>query len=80
MGLKYYADMKDKPLSGLLRHANIKTENQLMVFPDYSSQDFPDTGKSTGSIIIFYQGGPNDYGTNFLGLVVKSSQESKYNS
>ena len=31
LGLKYYADMKDAPLSDLLKQANIKNENQLMV-------------------------------------------------
>ena len=36
LGLKYYADMKDSPLSYLLRKANIKTENQLMDFSDFS--------------------------------------------
>ena len=30
--LKYYAKIKDVSLSGLLRQARIKTENQLMVF------------------------------------------------
>ena len=32
LGLKYYADMNDAPVSDLLRHASIKTENHLMVF------------------------------------------------
>ena len=48
-GLKYYSDMKDAPLYDLLRQASIKTENQLMAFYDYSWQDFPDTGISTGA-------------------------------
>ena len=30
--LKYYTDMKDAPLSELLREAIIQTENQLMAF------------------------------------------------
>ena len=34
--LKYYYDMKDEPLSDLLRQANIKTENQLMFLSDSS--------------------------------------------
>ena len=46
--LKYYADMNDAPLSDLLRQANIKTQNQLTAFSDYSWQDCPDTGKSIG--------------------------------
>ena len=47
--LKYYVDMKDAHLSDLLIQANIKTENQLMYLSDYSWQDFPDTGRSTGA-------------------------------
>ena len=36
LGLKYYADMQDAPLSNLLIQANINTENQLMAFYYYS--------------------------------------------
>ena len=64
LGLKYYADMKYAPLSDLLRQYIIKTENQLMDFYDSSWQYFPDTGRSTGAYIIFYQGGPIDHGTH----------------
>ena len=32
MGLEYYADMNDAPVTDLLRQANIKTNNQLMAF------------------------------------------------
>ena len=32
MGLKYYADMNDAPVTDLLRQAIIKTENHLMDF------------------------------------------------
>ena len=69
MGLKYYADMKDAPLSDLSRTANTKTDNQLMELSDYSSQDFPDTGRSTRECIIFYQGDPIDHGTLVPGPV-----------
>ena len=31
-GLKYYADMKDAPVTNLSRQASIKTENHLMAF------------------------------------------------
>ena len=34
--LKYYADMKDSPLSDLLIQYSNNTENQLMAFSDYS--------------------------------------------
>ena len=32
LGLKYYADMNDAPVTDLLRQASIKTENHLMDF------------------------------------------------
>ena len=64
-GLNYYSDMNDAPVTDLLRQASIKTENNLMDFSDSSWQDFPDTGRSTGAYIIFYQGGPIDHGTHF---------------
>ena len=73
LGLKYYADMNDAQVSELLRQASIKTENQLMDFSDSSWQDFPDTGRSTGSYIISYQGGPIDNGTHFTVPVSQSS-------
>ena len=64
MGLKHYAGMKYSPLSDLLRQASIKTENQLMDLSDSSRQDFPDTGRSIGAYIIFYQVGPIEHGTH----------------
>ena len=53
--------MKDAPLSDLLRSSIIGTEIQLMAFSDSSWKYFPDTGRSTGSYIIFYQGVPIDH-------------------
>ena len=54
--------MKDAPLSDLLRQASNKNDNQVMAFSDSIQQDFPDTGRSTGSYMIFYQGGPTYHG------------------
>ena len=51
-----------------------------MAFSDSSWQDFPDTGRSTGAYIIFYQGGPIDHGTHVTGKVAQSSAESEYNA
>ena len=48
LGLKYYADLNDAPVSDILIQDSIKTENQLMAFSDSSWQYFPDTGRSTG--------------------------------
>ena len=55
IGLKYYVDLNDAPVTDLLRQADIKTKNHLMAFYDSSWQDCPDTGRSTGAYIIFYQ-------------------------
>ena len=51
-----------------------------MAFSDSSWQDFPDTGRSTGAYIIFYQGKPIYYGTHVPGPVAQSSAESEYNA
>ena len=80
LGLKYYADLNDEPVTDVLRQANIKTKNHLMDFSDSSWPDFPDTGKSTGAYIIFYQGVPIDHGTHVSGPVAQSSAESEYNA
>ena len=67
MELKYYTDMKDAPLSDLLKKASINTENQFMAFSDSSWLDCPDTGRSTAENVIFYQVGPIDHGTHVPG-------------
>ena len=76
MGQKYYADLNDAPVTDLLRQANIETKNNLMAFSDSSWQDCPDTGRSTGAYIIYYQGGPIDHGAHVTGPVAQSSAES----
>ena len=80
LGLKYYADLNDAPVTDLLRRSNIKTKNHLMGFSYSSWQNCPDTGRSTGAYIILYQGGPIDHGTHVPGPVAQSSAESEYNS
>ena len=80
LGLKYYADLNDAPVTDLLRQANIKTKNHYMDFSDSSWKDFPDTGRSTGAYIIFYQRGPIEHVTNISRPVAQSSAESDYNS
>ena len=77
LGLKYYADLNDATVTDLLRQANIKTKNHLMDFSDSSCQDCPDTGRSIGAYIFFYQGGPIDHGTHVPGPVAQSSAESE---
>ena len=51
-----------------------------MALSDSSWQDCPDTVRSTGAYIIFYQGGPIDHGTYFPGPVAQSIDESEYNA
>ena len=76
LGLKYYVDINDAPVSVLLIQASIKTENHLMDFSYSSWQDCTYTGRSTGAYIIFYQGGTIDHGTHVPGPVAQSSAES----
>ena len=73
MGLKYYADINDAPVTDLLRQANIKTKNHFIDFSDSSWQYFPDTGIVTGAYIIFYQGRTIDHGKHVPGPVSQSS-------
>ena len=72
LGLKYYADLNDAPVTDLLIQANINTKNNLIAFSDSSWQDFLDTGRSIGAYIIFYQGGPMNHGTHVPGPLAKS--------
>ena len=80
LGLKYYADLNDVPVTDLLRQANINTNNNLMAFSESSWQDCPDTGRSTAAYIIYFQGGTIDHGTHVPGPVAQSSAESEYNA
>ena len=69
LGLKYYADINDAPLSEILIQAIIKTENQLMDFSYSSWQYCTYTCRITGAYIIFYQCGTIDHGTHVPGPV-----------
>ena len=80
LGLKYYTDMNDAPVSDLLRQASIKNENHLMNFSDSSWQDCSDTGIITGAYMIFYQGGPIKHVTHVPGPVAQSSAEIEYSA
>ena len=79
MGLKYYSDMKYATLSYLFIQASIKTDNQLVVFSDYSWQDWLDTSRSTGAYIIFYKGWKFGHGRHVPVPVPQSISESEYN-
>ena len=80
MGLKYYAHMNDAQVTDPLRQASIKTENHLIVLSDSSWNVNPDTRRSTGAYIIFYQGGKIDHCTHVPGPVSQSSAKSEYNT
>ena len=51
-----------------------------MVGDRSSWQDFPDTGRSTGVYMIFYQGGPTDHRTHIPRPVDQLSVEIDYNA
>ena len=51
-----------------------------MDFFDSSCQDCPDTSRSTGEYIIFYQGGTIYHSTHLPELVSQSSAEIQYNA
>ena len=53
LGLNYYADINDAPVSELLRQSSINTKNKLRAFSDSIWKDCPDTGRITGAYIIF---------------------------
>ena len=78
LGLKYYFKIEDAPLSDLFRKAGIKYDNQLIVFSYFSFQNCPDTGRSKGSYISFYLGGPIDHCTHVPGPVSYYISESDY--
>ena len=76
LGLKYYADKNDAPVTDLLIQASIKTKNHLMDFSDSSWQDWPDTDRITGAYIIFYQGGSIDHAHMFQYQLLNQVQKS----
>ena len=80
MGLQYYADMNDAPVSDLLRQASIKNDKKLMDFSDSSCQDCLDTDISTGEYIIFDLVVPIYHGTHIPGPLAQSSAESWCNA
>ena len=51
-----------------------------MACSDSSWKYCPDTGRSTGAYIIFYQGGTLDHGTHVPGPVAQSSAQIEYNA
>ena len=80
LGLNCYADIKDAPLSYLLRQTNTKTENQLMVFLILVGKIVQTLAEVQEHALFFYQCGPIYHGTHVPGPVAQSSAESDYNT
>ena len=51
----------------------------MKLFYDYRFQDCPNTGRSIGSYIVFYSGGPIDHCKYVPGTVYQSGAEIGYN-
>ncbi|MGH7954596.1 MAG: reverse transcriptase domain-containing protein, partial [Gloeomargaritales cyanobacterium] len=79
-GIKYYSNLVDAPVTKLLQDRNINIKRDLFAFSDSSWQDCPDTARSTGSYLIFYQGGVIDHSTFVPDPVAMSSGEAEYSA
>ena len=71
LGLKYYSDLDNAPISDPLRQASIKTENKLVDLYYSNFQYCPDTGRIAVACIIFYQCVPIDHDTHIPGPVAQ---------
>ncbi|MGH7973945.1 MAG: reverse transcriptase domain-containing protein [bacterium] len=80
LGLRFYSNLEEAPVTKLLKEHNITPRRALFSFSDSSWQDCPDTGRSTGSNVIFYQGGVVDHSSFVPGPVAMSSGEAEYNA
>ncbi|MGH7954439.1 MAG: reverse transcriptase domain-containing protein [Gloeomargaritales cyanobacterium] len=79
-GIKYFSNLQDAPVTKLLQDNNITPRRDLFSFSDSSWQDCPDTGRSTGSYLVFYQGGVVDHSSFIPEPVAMSSGEAEYNA
>ena len=80
LGLKYYRKLADSPVQVILTQNNFKGKHVLLGFHDSSWQDCPDSGKSTGSHVLFGQGGPIDFSSFVPAPVAMSSAEAENNA
>ena len=80
-GLTYYSDPKRSPVYKLV-HEFIKAhaDAPLILFTDSSWQDCPDTGRSTGGLLLYHQGGLVDGGSFVPNPVALASTEPEYNA
>jgi hypothetical protein len=78
-GLTFYSDITHSPIYKMLKQNDIQPSRNLFTFTDSSWDDDPDTSRSTGGYLIFYQGGVVDHSSNMPGPVAMSSAEAEYN-
>ena len=79
-GLKYYRHIEDSPIHVLLQENGIKSTLNIYGMHDSSWQDCPDTGRSTGAFLNFFQGGVVDFNSFLPTPVSMSSAEAENNS
>jgi len=80
VGLTFYSDVMDAPVSRLLFENDIPPNHPLIAYSDSSWQDCPDTGRSTGGYVLFMQGGVVDAASCLPDPVALSSAEAEYNT
>ena len=79
VGLTFYSDVLDAPISRLLFEYGVDPTAPLITFSDLSWQDCPDSGRSTGGYTTFFQGGVIDSASGLPDPVALSSSEAEYN-
>ena len=80
-GVTYYSDVKRSPIYSLVdEFTDQDPEAPLMLFTDSSWQDCLDTGKSTGSYLLYHQCGIIDAGSFVPTPVAMSIAKAEYNS
>ena len=79
-GVTYYSKVDDAPVTRMLHDADIEFDSPFFGMSDSSWQDCPDTGRSTGGFLTFYQGGITDASSNVPDPVAMSSAEAEYNA
>ncbi len=79
LGVTFYSDLLDAPVSRLLFEHALDPTVPLITFSDSSWQDCPDTGRSTGGYTAFFQGGVVDSSSGLPEPVALSSAEAEYN-
>ncbi|MGH3054284.1 MAG: Ty1/Copia family ribonuclease HI, partial [Gaiellaceae bacterium] len=79
-GLRFYSNVNDSPVTKLLYENKIGTLRSLLAFSDSSWQDCPTSGRSTGSFLIYYQGGVVDHALFVPDPVALSSGKAEYNT